>query len=410
MPMLPRLNLRSLEVQAQHLIARQRIVDAAVVEVVVGRALDRDAAGDLAERCRGNQHRRRVAVLAVEVDVEGCAFADERAVEADAVLPALRRRGLSGEGIFAVEDAVVVARSQVAANGADARLRQDLDADLAGEVHFRRELIARHADRLDQRLRRQVAALETVDQDLGVGPGDVEQLAPELVGIVRQRVDLLACHDRAERHVALGRRNLAIAFDRHRGHHPVERQDEHLLVLAAAKADFRQRSRLEARELRRDRVAARREVLEPDLPLRARRSRRDHRGLVRRFDAGESHSRARQDAARFVDDSDLQRGVADGLLREKRGRTEAGQTEDQGGKQLLLHDRCLFSRKSRGGFVFSSSPRWLVSPQLPYFTGSNFFWSILMFTRKRSNVVSSVVSVPMARRSRNGSLSPSTSR
>ena len=94
------------------------------------------------------------------------------------------------------------------------------------------------------------------------GSGDVQQLAAELVGIVRERVDLLARHDRAERHVAIGGGLLAIAFDRHRRLTRSIGSTSDLFVLAAADADVRQRSRLKAGELGLDRVAAGSEVLE----------------------------------------------------------------------------------------------------------------------------------------------------
>ena len=45
-----------------------------------------------------------------------------------------------------------------------------------------------------------------------------------------------------------------------------------------------------------------------------------------------------------------------------------------------------------------------------HFRTSNFFGSIFALILNRSNVVSSVVSEPVARRSRNGHWSPSTSR
>ena len=64
---------------------------------------------------------------------------------------------------------------------------------------FGRELIAGDPDHADLRLGRQLRALEAVDLDDGARAGDVRQLPPHLLGILRQRVDLLAGHDRAER-------------------------------------------------------------------------------------------------------------------------------------------------------------------------------------------------------------------
>ena len=116
-------------------------------------------------------------------------------------------------------------------------LGQDLDAELAGEVDFRRELIARDPDRLDQRFRRQFASLEAVDEDLRVRPGDVHQLPPQLVGIVRQRLDLLARHHRPERDVAIRCGDLPIARDGHVGLQAVDRQHQRLPVLAGSHPD-----------------------------------------------------------------------------------------------------------------------------------------------------------------------------
>ncbi len=392
--------LRALEVHAQDLIARQGVVDATGVEVVVGRAAQRNVAGDLAERRGRVGHGRGVAVLAVEVEAERRALVDERAVQADPVLPALSRAGLIHQRVAAVHRAVVKAGPHRSPDRPDAGLGQDLDPHLAGEVHLRRELIAGHADRFDQRLRRQVAALEAVDEELRARPGDVHQLPPELVGIVRERLDLLTRHDRAEGHITVGRRLLAIALDRHRRLQAIDRQHHHLLVLAAPDADLGQRSRLKARELGRDRVAARDKALELHLPLRGRRRRRDDRRLVGRLDAGEGHRRARQHAARFVEHRHLQDAVPGGL-REEGGRCEAGQAEE---RDKSAHHRLLLSHDFRLCRLQTSD--W----ESAYFSGSSFLGSILALTRKRSKVVSSVVSVPMARRSRNGNFTPSTSR
>ena len=102
-----------------------------------------------------------------------------------------------------------------------------------------------------------------------------------------------------------------------------------LPVLAAPDPDVRQRLRLKAGELCCDRVAARGKVLELDLALLARRRGRDERRLGGRLDAGERHGGARQDAPRFVQNSDLQGRVTGGLRMES-GRYQAGQTEDHG--------------------------------------------------------------------------------
>ena len=58
---------------------------------------------------------------------------------------------------------------------------------------FRRKLVARDADGSDLRLRGQRASLETVDADDGTGAGHVLELLLQLDGVVRQRLDLIAC-------------------------------------------------------------------------------------------------------------------------------------------------------------------------------------------------------------------------
>ena len=82
-----------------------------------------------------------------------------------------------------------------------------------GGVMFRRELIARDANRSDLRLRRQRAALEAVDLDHRTGAGHVQQLLAEHLRIVRQRLELFTRQRRAERRAARirGRRLLVLA-------------------------------------------------------------------------------------------------------------------------------------------------------------------------------------------------------
>ena len=70
-------------------------------------------------------------------------------------------------------------------------------------MHLGRELVARDADRLDERLGRQLASFEAVDEDLAVGARDVHQLPLQLVGIIGEGFDLLPRQHCAERHVAV---------------------------------------------------------------------------------------------------------------------------------------------------------------------------------------------------------------
>jgi hypothetical protein len=52
---------------------------------------------------------------------------------------------------------------------------------------------------LDLRLRRKIAAFEAVDANDGVRARELEELALQLGGIIRQRLDVLVCQLRAER-------------------------------------------------------------------------------------------------------------------------------------------------------------------------------------------------------------------
>ena len=116
-------------------------------------------------------------------------------------------------------------------------------------MDFRRELVARDPDRLDQRFRRQLPSLETVDEDLGVRTGDVDQLPAQLVGVVRQRLDLLSRHHGPERHIAIRGGGLPVARHGDVGLQPVERQHQGLPVLTRSHPDVRDGARLESREL-----------------------------------------------------------------------------------------------------------------------------------------------------------------
>jgi hypothetical protein len=169
------------------------------------------------------------------------------------------------------------------------------------------ELVARHADRFDERLGRQLAALEAVDQNLRVGAGKVHQLPAQFVGIVRQRLDLFAGQHAPERDVAIGRGLLTISLDSHGGLHAIDRQDDDLAIRAGAEPHIGEGARLEAGELRRDRVTAWEQVLERHLALRVRLRRFDRDGLVARFDAGQGDVGCRQHATGFVEHSNQNR-------------------------------------------------------------------------------------------------------
>jgi hypothetical protein len=318
----------------------------------------------------------------VEVDAERGAFADEGAVQPNAVVEALRRPALVHQGVAAVHGAIVEAGTYVATNGADAWLRQDLDPDLPREVDLRRELIARYPDRFDQRLGRQVATLEAVDEDLRVGSGDVHELPSKLVGIVGQRIDLFARQHGAKRHIAIRGSLLAIAIDGHGRLQAVDRQHDHLPVLAAADPHVGQRPCLEARELCGDRIAAGGKVLELHLPLRARGRRRNRRGLVGGLDTGERHRGAGQHSPRFIQHRHLQGAILGGLCRHG-GRGQAGQAEEYGSAhhRSFLHFLLFACPVPRVPLFCGSSGACRSRGWDLYFTGSNFLGSTLPLRR-----------------------------
>src|SRR6185295_7310169 len=60
------------------------------------------------------------------------------------------------------------------------------------------ELVARDVNGLDLRLRRQLLAFEAVNANDGVGPRQLGELPLQLVGIVRERVNLIGGELQAE--------------------------------------------------------------------------------------------------------------------------------------------------------------------------------------------------------------------
>src|SRR4029453_962461 len=135
--------------------------------------------------------------------------------------------------------------------------------------------------------------------------------------------------------------------------------------------------RLEGWKVRLDRVAARREGGEcRDAGFGGLRFR--HRlGACGRLTAGEGDRGADDDRVGLVEDGDAKR----------RGRG-----------RLREHARCARGNKTQD------------EQDSLHFGISNFRGSIFALIRKRSKMVSSIVSAPTARRMRKGSLSPSTSR
>lgn len=241
------------------------------------------------------------------------ALADERAVQTDAVHEALRGSALTDERILPVEGAVVEAHAHVAPDRTDPGLGENLNPEFAGIVRFRRKLIPGDPNRLDHGFRGKLTPFEAVDENLRVRPAHVHQLTAKLVGIVRERLDLLPRENRSERHVTLRRGLLAIPFHRDRGLHAIDRKDNHLAVVPAANAHLRQGSRLKSGKFGCDGIPPRRQVFKPYLSLLVRLCRLDGGSLCGRIDAGECHRGRRKHAARLVQYRDHQGRVALGL-------------------------------------------------------------------------------------------------
>src|SRR5690349_11087889 len=152
-------------------------------------------------------------------------------------------------------------------------------------------------------------------------------------------------------------------------------------VVARTEANVFQQPRIEAGEFRLHAVATGHQTTDGGRAVRARLHRRLRLFPRRLFKTGDGDRRRWQYGVALIDDGENQSGVARRL----------GQTYARGREKH--HDH-------RGHRRDAMTHLWT----------SNFFGSIFALMRNRSNVVSSVVVAPSARRILNGSFSPSTSR
>ena len=250
---------------------------------------------------------------------------------------------------------------------------------------FRRELIARDADRSDLRLGRQRAALEAVDADDGARAGHVLQLLLQRRRIVRQRFDLIARQRRAERSaLRIGGRLLLVLLDGHRGFELRDRSIADLPVLAAANADILQRARLESRKLGLDRVAARRQAGE-------------------RRDAAVGGLRTGTDLRRCVAGSAPVTVTVAPTMTAPLGSTTVTRKRRVRGLRMRRPPRDAHASR-----YTELRRRHTTSPSFRRLELSAR--SIFALMRMRSNVVSSIVWPPTARRMRKGHFRPLTSR
>ncbi len=232
---------------------RQRVVDAPVEVDAIGRPADRRRA--LASRNRDEDVRGVVERRPARRQGKRRARLEQRAAQIERVLLRLLGPLCRLESVPRVQRVVAEHEIQAAAHRPEARLRDDVDEDQAAAVVFRREHVAREADRSDLRLGRQAAAAEPVHADRGAGARHLLQHLFHLVGIVGQRVDLILREDRVEPIVVgIGRHRRRIAADRYALVDLLNREPHLAPVLAGANAHVRQDARLEPGKARLDRV------------------------------------------------------------------------------------------------------------------------------------------------------------
>ena len=126
---------------------------------------------------------------------------------------------------------------------------------------FGGKLVARHADRLDLRLRRQPSALEAVDAEHGARTCHLHQLPLHLVGIAhsasicsRVSTDPNASLRRSAAPACASCATLTVSLE------VLDEQHDDAAVVALANARFLRDARVEAGKLRASRVAPRREA------------------------------------------------------------------------------------------------------------------------------------------------------
>ena len=134
------------------------------------------------------------------------------------------------------------------------------------------------------------------------GPRHVLKLAAHLVRIVGQRLDLLARQDRSERQRAVRGDVVRIAPDHDAFRHSLQRQDQHVLVVARAQPLLLELGRRESRKLRPYRVTARHELVDRGLAFVVSLGRIERGGFGGRLHAGNRHRGVRQHGARRIHD------------------------------------------------------------------------------------------------------------
>ena len=220
----------------QRLIAGQGVIEQAVEAQVVAGLLDRQRLGELAVAGYvGEGIGRDVLRAAVDSQRKGGLVLHQRPADVSEVLLKILGPFPGGERVAGAHRPVAQSDVAVDAKRSYTGLRDDVDEQAAGEVILGSKRVARDVNRFDLRLRRQLGAFEAVDADDGVRTRHVLQLLRHLRRIVRERFDLFPSQRRAEPRARIGGNRLRVAADRDFRFDFLDRQDNHVLVVAAAK-------------------------------------------------------------------------------------------------------------------------------------------------------------------------------
>ena len=228
--------------------------------------------------------------------------------------PTLNPKPLSCSGPFVVGERALRAHRSVAerqvrgsANRPDARLCDDVDERGSRLLGLGGELIARHVDGFDLRLRRELLPFEAVDSNDGVRAGNVGDLLRHFRRVVRQRLDLFLRGRQSECLArAIGASRLRVPRDGERFRQVLDLQHHDVLVVAGPDPDVGKGSGFKPWELSTDAVAPRREAFERHHPLGRGLGGRDDRRLGGVLEAGDRDRCLRDDGRTRVDDRDDQ--------------------------------------------------------------------------------------------------------
>ncbi len=308
---------------------RQGVIDSGGEVGAIGRTPDR--LPNRASRNRREDGLRVVGVSAVARERERRAVLEDRPVQREAVVLLLFGAQRGGEGVPRVERFVPEREVGRASQGSGAGAGRDVDEHEPAAVVFRRERVAPEPDAANLGLRRQLPAAETVDPDHRARARHLFQRGLHLIGIVRERLDLIPREHARKRATAWIERALASVLPdldvlRMTGDGQAELPSRR----AGAEPQVLDLSRLESRELTSDDVASEWQGSEHGLAAVVCRQ---LAGRARGIDWLQRDARGRNDGAALIEHGDPQRRVLRRLRgshsgrghddEEQRGRTEA---------------------------------------------------------------------------------------